>query len=140
MDAKLILYPMLVMVLIVFIVAGTMLKRRVAFLTSARIHPQKVASANQMASVGEDARASDNFRNLFEMPVLFYAVILTIYAAKLTSPTLLILAWLFVAARGAHSAIHCTINKVIPRFYAFLASCTTLALLWLVVAYQLVTA
>ena len=31
-------------------------------------------------------RAADNFRNLFEAPVLFYAAVLTIYAAQLTAP------------------------------------------------------
>ncbi len=140
MNSNLILYPLLGMVLITFLVAFTMMKRRLTFLTSERIHPQKVATAAKMASVGEDPRATDNFRNLFEMPVLFYAAILTIFVAKLTSPLLLVLAWVYVVARGAHSYIHCTFNKVIPRFYAFLTSCLALLLIWLTIAYQLLSA
>ncbi|AMS32566.1 MAG: MAPEG family protein [Betaproteobacteria bacterium] len=140
MRSSLILYPLLAMVLITFVVAVTMMKRRLTFLTSERIHPQQVATAAKMASVGEDPRAADNFRNLFEMPVLFYAAVLTIFVAKLISPLLLALAWVYVLTRGAHSLIHCTFNKVIWRFYAFFASCLVLAVLWLAIAYQLVVA
>ena len=44
------------------------------------------------------------------------------------------LAWLFVALRIVHSAIHCTYNKVIHRFYAYLAGGSVLWVLWAVLA------
>jgi len=31
-------------------------------------------------------------------------------------------AWLFVIFRAAHSAVHCTVNIVMLRFYLYLAS------------------
>ena len=40
------------------------------------------------------------------------------------------LAWLFVLLRVGHSAIHCTYNKVMHRFYAYVAGGVALWLLW----------
>ncbi len=138
MTAKLILYPMLAMVVLTAIVAVVMYRRRVAEMRSRRIHPQKVASSAQMAAALEDSRAADNFRNLFEAPVVFYAVLLTIYVAGLTGAAYLALAWAFVAARIVHSSIHCTTNRVIHRLLAFATSLFLLWALWGLLAFDLI--
>ena len=140
MEAKLILYPLLAMFLLVCLVAATMLRRRVAFYKQNRVHPQKTATSSQMAAVMPDSRGPDNFRNLFELPIMFYVATLTIYAAGLICLPHVILAWGYVAARYAHSFIHCTSNVVMHRFYAFLASCVLLVCIWLMLAYQLLFA
>lgn len=137
MEARLILYPLLAMVLLTFIVAFTMLGRRVGALKSKRIHPQKIATSAQMAALIEDTRASDNFRNLFETPVLFYVAMLTIHSTGLICAPHLVLAWAYVAARCVHSYIQCTGNIVMRRFYAFIASCFFLLGIWSMLAYQL---
>ncbi len=135
-----ILYPILAMVALTFIVAGVMLRRRVKAMKQKRIHPQKTAMSAQMAALIEDTRASDNFRNLFETPVLFYAAIVTIYATKLPVGTYVTLAWIYVAARYAHSYLQCGPNVVMRRFYAFLTSMVTLLIMWIVLALDLFTA
>ena len=119
MAAKAILYPMLAMVALTAIVAVTMYRRRVGEMRARRVHPQKLALSAQMASALEDTRAADNFRNLFEAPVLFYVAMLTIYATQLTSPLYVGLAWVYVATRITHSTIQCTYNRVMHRFLAF---------------------
>ena len=139
MEAKLILYPLLAMFLLVCLVAATMLRRRVTFYKQNRVHPQKTATSSQMAAVMPDSRGPDNFRNLFELPIMFYVATLTIYAAGLICMPHLILAWGYVIARYAHSFIHCTSNVVMHRFYAFLTSCVLLVCIWLMLAYQLFT-
>jgi hypothetical protein len=90
-----------------------------------------------MAATMPDSRAPDNFRNLFELPVLFYVALLTIYIIGATNTAFVLLAWGYVAARVAHSYIHCTSNIVMHRFYAFVTSCTLLSCIWLLLAYQL---
>ena len=137
MEAKLILYPLLAMFLLVCLVAATMLRRRVAFYKQNRVHPQKTATSSQMAAVMPDSRGPDNFRNLFELPIMFYVATLIIYAAGLVCTPHLILAWGYVIARYVHSFIHCTSNVVMHRFYAFLTSCVLLVCIWLMLAYQL---
>lgn len=139
-DAKLILWPLFAMFMLCVAVAITMLRRRIAFYKSNRIHPQKTATSAQMAATIADTRASDNFRNLFEMPVMFYVAVLVVFTAGLFNTAYLALAWAYVVARVAHSWIHCGHNVVMPRFYAFVTSCTILFILWLMIAYQLLTA
>ncbi len=125
------------MVLLAFIVAGTMLKRRIGALKAGKIHPQAVALSSQISALLPDSRASDNFRNLFETPVLFYVAILTIYSAHIGSAAYIWLAWIYVASRYLHSWIQCGRNKVMSRFKAFVLSCTTLVVIWLLIAYDL---
>lgn len=138
MNTKLILYPLLAMFLLTCLVAGTMFMRRVAFYKSNRVHPQKTATSAQMAAAITDSRAADNFKNLFETPVLFYVASLVIFSAGLICTAHVVLAWAYVAARYAHSYIHCTSNVVMQRFYAFLASCICLIAIWLMLAWQLI--
>jgi hypothetical protein len=140
MQTKLILYPLFAMFLLVCIVAGTMLRQRITFYKTNRVHPQKTATSMEMAATIKDTRASDNFRNLFEIPVLFYVAIFAIQTSGLTNTAYLVLAWGYVAARYVHSYIHCTSNIVMNRFYAFLTSCFCLIGMWLLLAYQLIFA
>jgi hypothetical protein len=139
MEQKLILFPMLAMAALVFIVFGVMFRRRVSFMKANRLHPQKVATSAKMAAAIEDSRASDNVRNLFEMPVLFYAAILTLFTTGLACMPQLVLAWIYVMARYVHSYIHCTHNTVMQRFYAYLVSTITLLIMWCMLAYQLIS-
>ena len=122
--------PMLALALLTFGVALVLLVRRTREMRARRIHPQSVASASDMASKLEDNRAADNFRNLFEAPVLFYAAMLAAIALHGGAWGLLLLAWLYVALRLVHSVIHCTYNRVKHRFVAYLASMIVLFVIW----------
>jgi hypothetical protein len=135
-----ILVPLLAYVLLTAIVALVMYRRRVAEMVTRRIHPQQVATAAQMGARLEDTGAADNFRNLFETPLLFVAAVLTVYAASLPSLPYVVLAWLYVATRIVHSAIHCTYNKVMHRLYAFMASLVVLWTMWGLIAWDLAVA
>ena len=128
------------MVLLTSIVGVVMFARRVAEMRERRIHPQVVASASQMMSRLTRTGAADNFRNLFETPVLFYAAALTVYAAQLSTPLYVALAWAYVATRVVHSLIHCTYNKVMHRLQAFIASFAVLWTIWGLIAWDVVVA
>jgi hypothetical protein len=65
---------------------------------------------------------SDNLKNLFEVPVIFYALVIYLYVTELVDNVYLIAAWLFVLFRVLHSAVHCTINIVILRFILYAVS------------------
>lgn len=77
------------------------------------------------------AQLTNNFNNLTQMPVLFYAVCAVHLALNLTDDTAVILAWLYVALRSAHSLVHTTYNNVNHRFIAFVLSNISLLALWL---------
>jgi len=137
MSDHAILFPALALVALTIVVWFRMYTSRVAEMRRERIHPQSVATSAQMAARITDTRASDNFRNLFELPVLFYMALLVLAWTGHVTPVTLLLAWLFVALRVLHSAIHCTYNRVVHRFYAYLAGGVVLWVLWGVIAVDL---
>jgi hypothetical protein len=140
MAMKAILYPMLALVALTAVVAVTMYRRRVAEMRSRRVHPQKLALSAQTAAALQDTRAADNFRNLFEAPVLFYVAALTVYATQLTGPLYVALAWAYVATRIAHSAIQCTYNRVMHRFVAFAGGLLVVFTIFGLIALDLIVA
>lgn len=133
-----IILPLVAMVFLTLMVAIVMYRRRVNTMKSERIHPQKVHSRKGGMDSFADTRASDNYMNLFELPVLFYVAIFTIMLTNNSSHLMAALAWAFVIFRVTHSIIHCTYNKVMHRFTAFMLSFITLTALWLVLASNLI--
>lgn len=121
-------------VALTFFVAFVLFARRVAEMKQRKIHPQKIATSVQSAQVMEDIRASDNFKHLFEVPVLFYFLCACVLSTNTSNIYLSSLAWVFVGLRYVHSYIQCTHNKVMSRFYAFAASSLTLLLMWVIFA------
>jgi hypothetical protein len=112
------LWPLLAMVALTLLVWLRLYQLRLGEMKRRRIAPQSLAgSANKGLLL--DTRASDNFMNLFEVPVLFYALVLATVAAGLSDGLLLGLAWAFVALRAVHSLIQCSYNRVMHRFTAY---------------------
>jgi hypothetical protein len=133
-DASAIFLPALAMAALTCVVWWRMYFMRIGQMKRERIHPQAVATSAQAAARLTDSRAADNFRNLFELPVLFYlALVVAALTAQVHALTLG-LAWAFVALRVVHSAIHCSYNKVMHRFLAYLAGGLVLWALWAVLA------
>lgn len=129
-----ILLPAFAMAALTCAVWARMFVMRVAEMKRDRIHPQSVALSAQASSRLVDSRAADNFRNLFELPVLFYlALVIAAMTAQVTLMTLS-LAWLFVVLRMLHSAIQCGRNKVMQRFKVYVAGGIALWALWIVLA------
>jgi hypothetical protein len=130
--------PGLAMVALTFVVLMTMFRRRVAQMKRERIHPQAVATSAESAAKLTDSGPADNFRNLFELPVLFYFALLVCAITGLDDTATLALAWAFVASRALHSAIQCSYNKVMHRFRAYLLGAAILLALWIRIAIHLI--
>ena len=64
-------------------------------------------------------KTGNHFRNLTEIPPLFYVVCLAILFTQRQDAIFLILAWIYVALGIAHSLVHLTLNEVPPRFLFF---------------------
>jgi hypothetical protein len=110
---------------------------RIGQMKRERIHPQSVATSTEAAARLTDSRAADNFRNLFELPVLFYLALAFAAQAGLVDTPVVLMAWAFVALRMVHSAIQCGYNKVMHRFYAYAAGAFVLWAFWLLLAVRL---
>lgn len=124
------------MVLLTGIVAVRMLQARLHEMKTNRIHPQTVANSRQAAEKYQQIQASDNYRNLFEMPVLFYLLCAVVLALNKADSFYGVGAWAYVLLRYTHSYIHVTYNKVMHRFAAFASSSAVLAVLWVRLALQ----
>jgi hypothetical protein len=129
--------PAFAMAALTMVVAVRMYATRIGEMRRERIHPQAVATSAQAAARLTETRAADNFRNLFELPVLFYVALLVAAQTGQDTTVTLVLAWLFVALRIAHSLIHCGYNKVMHRFQVFIAGFVVLCALWGYLAFRL---
>lgn len=136
-DALLILWPVCALAVLTAIVWAWMYVDRIGEMRSRRIAPQRLPTAREAATILERTAAADNFRNLFELPVLFYALCVALFATELVSTLLLTLAWGYVALRTLHSLIHVTYNRVSHRFTVHLASTLLLFFMWGVFAIDL---
>lgn len=124
MSQSAIFGPFLATVLLTFVVWVYMYVRRISFINANQISPTDLAvpGALEKLSPPEVSNPSDNLKNLFEMPVLFYALALHLFVSAQVDATYLVAAWVFVGFRALHSAVHCTINVVMLRFYLYLIS------------------
>lgn len=66
--------------------------------------------------------SSNNLQNLFEMPVIFYALVLALHATNHVDRTHIVCAFGFLVFRVVHSAIYCTYNDIMQRFSAYVVS------------------
>jgi len=114
--------PLFVTVFLTFLVWVYMYIRRIGFITSSKLSPKDLAVPGALAQLSppEVSNPSDNLKNLFEIPVLFYALALYLFVTKQVDATYVTAAWVFVGFRALHSAVHCTFNLVLLRFYLYL--------------------
>jgi len=103
---------------------------RLTEMSSKRINPQSLATARAAAGKLENTQAADNFRNLFEVPVLFYVLCIAIVLNGGSTPGLIAAAWVYVGLRVLHSLIHVTYNRVMHRFLVYSTSTLLLFGMW----------
>lgn len=132
MDQADIFQPFLATMLLTLVVWVYMYGRRLPFifasgLDSKQMTPQELARL----SPPRVSNPSDNLKNLFEMPSVFYAVVLYLYATNQVDTPYVIAAWGFFLFRALHSAVHCTFNFIPLRFVLYVIS--AVALWWMVV-------
>ena len=94
------------------------------------IDAQSLATARAAAGRLEHTGAADNFRNLFEVPVLFYLLCVALVLTGGSSPGFVAAAWVYVALRALHSLIHISYNRVLHRFTVYVASTLLLIGMW----------
>jgi hypothetical protein len=124
--------PFFAMMLLTLAVWVFMYLRRIRFINSLDLGPDDLAVPGRLAEISPPSvsNPSDNLKNLFEIPVLFYAVVLYLHATGGVDPVYVGAAWVFVGFRTLHSAVHCTFNKVMLRFWLYAISTMSL---WFIV-------
>jgi len=128
---KPIILPMLTLVALTFIVWIYMYITRIGEMRRKRIDAQRLDTRiHAQGLLTDSAVVADNLKNLFELPVLFYAALLLSMVLMIQDPLLVQLSWGFVTLRVVHSLVHCTYNRVMHRFIAYAVSSLILMLIW----------
>ena len=123
--------PFLLMMLLTLIVWVYMYARRIPFIQSLDLEPDELTpEALARHSPPAVSNPSDNLKNLFELPILFYAMVLYLHVTQQVDGVHVACAWIFVGFRALHSAVHCTVNIVLLRFVLYAISASAL---WLMV-------
>ena len=131
--------PMLAMMVLTLVVWVIMFIKRLGYATANKIDAEDMKTPAMVQSVLPDevSKASHNLKNLFEMPVLFYAICLALTVYGMVDQLHVYCAWTFVVFRVLHSVIACSYNAVMHRFIAYILA--SLAL-WLMVIRALLAA
>jgi len=124
-----ILDPVLVQVFLTFGLMFWMARSRVAAVREGQVRFKDIALREQ-AWPGRATQIANCFHNQLELPILFYLVCTLALVTKTVDIWLVVLAWVFVAARLAHAYIHTHSNKVMRRFQAFQVGALVLVAMW----------
>jgi len=126
------------MLVLTFIVWVVLYARRLPMLSKSDADLKKLTK-KQLAEMSPPyvTHPAENFINLFELPVLFYALVLYLYTTSSVDSFYLVAAWVFAGARYLHSFIHCTGNPVTLRFACYVISSVALWLMIFRAAWQL---
>ena len=137
MDQTAIFLPFVGTMLLTIVVWFYMYARRIPFIMRNEFTPQQLTPSElARLSPPEVANPSDNLKNLFELPTVFYAVVLYLYAAGQVDGLYLGAAWIFFSFRVLHSAVHCTFNFVPLRFWLYAISALALWFMVLRIAWR----
>ena len=138
MNQNVIFQPFLATMLLTLAVWVYMYGRRLPFIFSNGLDSKQMTPA-ELARVSppQVSNPSDNLKNLFELPTVFYAVVLYLYATNQVDTSYVVAAWGFFLFRMLHSVVHCTFNFIPLRFVLYVISAVTL---WFMVVRATITA
>ena len=109
--------------LLTLVVWVYMYGRRLPFIFSNSLDPKQMTPLElARLSPPQVSNPSDNLKNLFELPTVFYVVVLYIYVTNQVDAAYLWAAWGFFLFRALHSAVHCTFNFIPLRFALYVIS------------------
>ena len=136
MTVQEILLPVFVQVALTFIllfwmgiVRGRAIRRR-----QTRIPDIALGQPNWPPDVLKVANA---YHNQFQLPLLFYVVVIVAWYTRKADFLFVVLEWVFVVTRLLHAGIHVSSNNVSYRFYAFVVGAIVLLVMWIIAAVRI---
>ena len=131
MPPETIFAPMFALALLTFLVLGYTGYKRFSAGFAGRVTGHDFRYGESANVPPDVAVANRNFMNLLEAPILFYVVCLAAYVTHHSAPTMVYMAWIYVALRVLHTAIHLAYNRILYRFVAYSLSNVLLLAMWL---------
>ena len=133
-DASQILWPVFLQVLLTFAVYVVLARRRFG---SVKRGEHKLSEFKYgTGGANHILLATRNLANQFELPVLFYTLVVVLIVTAEVTTLQVVLAWVFVVSRYIHAFGH--VQDILkPRLYGFFAGLGVMALMWLIFALQI---
>ena len=136
MTVQMILLPVFVQVALTFALLFWMASARRASLVRGEAKIRDTA-LGQPAWPAKPTQISNCYDSQFQIPVLFYVVVIVALLTKSADLIFVVLSWIFVLARIAHAYIHTTSNHVPTRFNVFAVGVLVLLIMWIWIALKI---
>lgn len=138
MSAHAIIYPAIAMFALTLGVMVALAVSRYRGVADRRVSIKFYRGFNEGSQPDRLHLLSRHLQNHFEVPPIFYAAVLFTYASGSVTGFAVVLAWLFVLSRCAHSFIHLGSNNVLHRFTAFAAGVACVTGIWVALFVNLI--
>jgi hypothetical protein len=139
MTIQMVLLPVFVQVALTFAVLFMMAFARTGAIKSGQTKIRDIA-LGQPAWPDRPQQISNNYNSQFQIPLLFYVLVILAWNTKHADLLFVVMAWLFVLTRIVHAYIHTTSNYVPNRFKAFAAGVFILLVMWIIFAVRILFA
>ena len=136
MSVQMVLLPVLVLIGLTFALLLWMASARTSALTSRKISLKDIA-LGQPNWPERATQIGNCFRNQFEVPLLFYALIALALPLHKADLFIVLLSWVFVVTRLIHAGIFVTSNDVRKRTLAWFAGVLVLFAMWIYFALKI---
>lgn len=131
MDIQSVILPVFLQVLLTFGLLFWMGNARIRSVRQRQVKVGDIA-LGQQAWPERPTQIANAYHNQFQIPVLFYVLVILAWITRKADLLFVIGAWLFVASRFVHAYVHTTSNYIPYRFNAFLAGVIVLLIMWMV--------
>ena len=129
MSVMEVLLPVFVQVILTFFVVFVLAFKRTSLIRAREVRMKDIALRE--ANWPDRARQyENNYLSQFELPVLFYALMILLLVTRQADIIQITLAWIFVVMRVAHAYVHLTTNDVRARGPLFGIGLLVLAIMW----------
>lgn len=131
---KLLIYPLFCMMLLYVTTYLLLIVTRVKFVKSKQVKMSYFKNYIRSEDMPNDFFTPTRLlNNLYEAPILFFAVCAVAIALKYVSTLFLIFSWGFVITRSLHALVLLKSDNITLRFQVFLSSMLSLVGMWVLV-------
>ena len=136
MTIQMVLLPVFVQVALTFALLFWMASVRTGSIRRGETKIRDIA-LGQSAWPDRPQQISNCYDSQFQVPLLFYVIVILAWITRQADLIFVVMAWLFVLSRLAHAYIHTTSNHVPTRFNAFAVGVLVLLVMWIIFAVRI---
>src|ERR1051325_11509859 len=135
MTVQMVLLPVFVQVALAFGLLLWMARTRTAAVGRGEAKIRDIA-LGQPNWPDQPTQISNSYNSQFQIPLLFYVVVIWAWVTRQADVIFVVLEWVFVLLRIGHAYVHTTSNHVPTRFNVFATGVFVLLIMWIYFAFK----